>query len=265
MLRDRPFQLDVLDELLTSPRAALVPSVSQHPDERLGEERLRRFGKEQTTGDGQLVIHSQPPRAQEARWVRRPNRDHVALKKRLFHRIQRYPRWTGLVAGLTLVIEKLLPLGETELPILVANSEEDFVLLVGVNRVAGLDLEDKQLVEASTAVDALDQLRFRTHRRRAEVDIRLKLSISPLRIAARALDVPVGYADDHDPAVRVRKADQCVGQVARRDPRRLSLQPLILVDSGKLLPHLPRRRVESLLYVDRSHISYLQLLHVGCE
>ena len=85
LLRNRPLEPGIVDELLASTRPALLTSVAQHPDRCLGQKCLRLFGEEQATGNRQFVADSQSTRMQQPLGVVRTDGDRVVLQKVLLN------------------------------------------------------------------------------------------------------------------------------------------------------------------------------------
>ena len=75
-----------------------------------------------------------------------------------------------------------------------------------------------------------DQFCFSRDGRLAELDMGLAELVAVTRRAIRAFDLAVVDADHDDAAVRVCESDLDVGELARGDPERLAVEPLILGD-----------------------------------
>ena len=70
---------------------------------------------------------------------------------------------------------------ERQTTVLIANTKEDLIPLVGVHHISGLDFDDEQMVGLPGMVDAVEQLMASSYGRLAKVDVGLHLFVALVR------------------------------------------------------------------------------------
>lgn len=121
-----------------------------------------------------------------------------------------------------------MALSERQPPILIAHAKEGDVLLVGVNALARLDIDDQEMVDDAVRPSTRNEPAARSNRRSRVVERSLNLIVSPARVSIGSLRLAVPEANDDGPALGVAKADQRIREILARDPRRLTIKPLVL-------------------------------------
>lgn len=140
MHRERPFEPQVADDLLSRPGAPLRSAIPEYPHEAFGDEPLRMLREQEESRDGQQRLGREATCLQQALGGRMLERRRVGMEHCLVDRID---RCTGdcpaFIASMASVVKQLLALAEAKAPVLVSDPEEDFVANVGMDGLAWLN------------------------------------------------------------------------------------------------------------------------------
>lgn len=232
LIRDRPGQPNVLNDIRAGAGLARRAPVAEQADERLGELDLRVATQDEETCHRwdtlAPLFDEQTASAQGSfRPVSCPDSRQIRLHPGVVEvRCGRVRLGTAIERRLALVIAEFLRLERPKLAVLIADPEERIAGGAFVDPFARLDLGQDQVIALASSRYALDQLERVTHRRHRKVHRRLAPLVDEPPGPIDPLDQAVLDADADQAAFGVREPDENVAEASTADPRALALVPL---------------------------------------
>ncbi len=143
---------------------------------------------------------------------------------------------------------------ERKMPRLVANAQKHLVPLVRMHDVARVHAHDQEMIRGPIGPNAVNEFPRCSHRRLGKIDCGLHQRVESLNVAIYSFYLPVRESDDDAATISVRHSDEHSSKVGWLDPRRLSVEPLILWDLDEIVADLLAGPGEGLFNRCRWHL-----------